>query len=167
MPAYDNVFDVSSTGRSGGLGIFWNNEIKLDLLPYSQYHIHAVVHPPNAEPWRFTCVYREARVSDRHKMRDMLKFIKSYSPLPWMLIGDFNEVLHREEHMGVNDRSNSQIKAFRDMVNTCELMDLGYTGTPSTFDNKVAGGLSAECGWTELSPRRPSVSASLWLIFNI
>jgi hypothetical protein len=25
----------------------------------------------------------------------------------WMLIEDFNEVLHREEHMGVNDRSNS------------------------------------------------------------
>ena len=32
---YDNVFAVSSTGRSGGLAIFWNNEIKIDLLPYS------------------------------------------------------------------------------------------------------------------------------------
>jgi hypothetical protein len=32
---YDNVFVVSSTCHSGGLGIFSNNEIKLDLLPYS------------------------------------------------------------------------------------------------------------------------------------
>jgi hypothetical protein len=32
---YDNVFVVSSTCHSGGLGIFSNNEIKLDLLCYS------------------------------------------------------------------------------------------------------------------------------------
>jgi exonuclease III len=54
---YDNVFDVSSIGRSGGLVIFWNNEIKIDLLPYSQYHIDDVVHSLSAYPWRLTCVY--------------------------------------------------------------------------------------------------------------
>jgi hypothetical protein len=26
------------------------------------------------------------------------------------------------------------------MADTCELMDLGYTGTPWTFEKKVAGG---------------------------
>jgi hypothetical protein len=30
---FDNSFVVSSNGRSGGLGIFWNNDIKVDLLP--------------------------------------------------------------------------------------------------------------------------------------
>ena len=43
---YDNVFAVSSTGRSGGLAIFWNSEINIDLLPYSQYHIDVIVSPP-------------------------------------------------------------------------------------------------------------------------
>jgi len=32
---FDNSFAISSSGRSGGLGIFWNNEIKLEFLPYS------------------------------------------------------------------------------------------------------------------------------------
>jgi hypothetical protein len=32
---FDNTFVVNSTCRSGGLGIFWNTEIRLDLLPYS------------------------------------------------------------------------------------------------------------------------------------
>jgi exonuclease III len=137
---YDNAFAVSSTGRSGGLGIFWNNDIKVDCLPYSQYHIDAVVHTPLEEPWRLTCVYGEACVSERHKTWDMLKFIKAYSPLPWLCIGDFNEVLHREEHVGVNDRSNTQIQAFRETVGVCELMDLGYIGTPWTFEKKVVGG---------------------------
>jgi hypothetical protein len=70
----------------------------------------------------------------------MLKFIKASSPLPWLCIGDFNEVLLREEHMGVNERSNAQIQAFRDTVDICELMDLGYMGTSWTFEKKVAGG---------------------------
>jgi hypothetical protein len=42
--------------------------------------------------------------------------------------------------MGVNDCSNTKIQAFRDTVDVCELMDLGYTGTSWTFENKVAGG---------------------------
>jgi hypothetical protein len=79
---YDNAFDVSSQGRSGGIGIFWNNEIKIDVLPYSQYHIDAVVTLNDMDPWRLTCVYGEAKAYDRHKTWDMLKFIKASSPLP-------------------------------------------------------------------------------------
>jgi hypothetical protein len=91
----------------------------------------------------------------------MLKFIKSSSPVPWMCIGDFNEVLLREEHMGVNERSNTQIQAFRDTVDICELMDLGYTGTAWTFEKKVAGGTYcrvrldralASASWSERFP---------------
>ena len=36
---FDNSFAVSSSGRSGGLGIFWNNNTSVTLLPYSEYHI--------------------------------------------------------------------------------------------------------------------------------
>jgi hypothetical protein len=32
---YGNAFDVSSNSRSGSLGIFWNNNISVSLLPYS------------------------------------------------------------------------------------------------------------------------------------
>jgi endonuclease/exonuclease/phosphatase family metal-dependent hydrolase len=70
----------------------------------------------------------------------MLKFIKASSPLPWLCVGDYNEVLHREEHMGVSERSNAQIQAFRETVDMCELLDLGFTGTAWTFEKKVSGG---------------------------
>ena len=32
---FDNSFAVSSLGRSGGLGLFWNNNINIQLLSYS------------------------------------------------------------------------------------------------------------------------------------
>jgi hypothetical protein len=69
----------------------------------------------------------------------MLKFIKASSPLPWLCIGDFNEVLLQEEHVGVNERSNTQIQVFRETVDICGLMDLGYTSTTWTFEKKVTG----------------------------
>jgi hypothetical protein len=65
---------------------------------------------------------------------------QSIIPSSWLCIGDFNEVPHREEHMGVNEQSNSQIHAFQDTVDVCELMDLGYTGTAWTFEKKISGG---------------------------
>jgi hypothetical protein len=36
----------------------------------------------------------------------MLKIIKSSSDLQWMSIGDFNELLHKEEHVSVKERHN-------------------------------------------------------------
>ena len=137
---YDRAFAVSSSGRSGGLGIFWNNEINVETLPYSQYHIDAIITEQGCEPWRLTCVYGEATTHLRFKTWDMLKYIKSTSALPWVCMGDFNEVLHRSEHVGVRERSHAQIAGFRDMVDVCGIRDLGYEGRRWTFEKRVAGG---------------------------
>lgn len=40
---FDKCFAISSSGRSGSIAVFWNNEIKLEVLPYSQYHLDLVV----------------------------------------------------------------------------------------------------------------------------
>jgi exonuclease III len=73
-------FAVSSSGRSGGLAIFWNNGINIEILPYSQYHIDVIVSSSFVEPWRLTCVYGEAQVSERHKTWDLLKYLRTLYP---------------------------------------------------------------------------------------
>ena len=123
---FDNSFAVSSSGRSGGLGIFWNNDIKIEILPYSQYHIDAIVTEEGSEPWRLTCVYGEAQTSERFKTWNLLKHIKSSNALPWVCIGEFNEVLHRSEHEGVQEHSYAQIEGFREMVDVCGLHDFEF-----------------------------------------
>jgi exonuclease III len=40
---YDNTFVVSSSGRNGGLGIFWNNNTRVEILLYSRYHIDSII----------------------------------------------------------------------------------------------------------------------------
>ena len=47
---YDKSFAVSSSGRSGGLGMFWNNNIKVEILPYSQYHLDTIITEGDADP---------------------------------------------------------------------------------------------------------------------
>jgi hypothetical protein len=70
----------------------------------------------------------------------MLKFIKSSSPLPWVCIGDFNEVLHRSEYVGVQERSAAHVAAFQEMVDVCGLTDICFSGQCWTFEKKASGG---------------------------
>jgi hypothetical protein len=90
----------------------------------------------------------------------LLKFIKSSSDLPWVCIGDFNEVSHQSEHNGVQERSNAQMAGFREMVDVCGLLNLGFEGCSCTFEKKVAGGPIARLDLIVLLPCRIGVLAS-------
>lgn len=79
-------------------------------------------------------------MNERYKTWNMLRGIVGVSNLPWVAMGDFNEVIHAHEHDGVGQRSQAQMDAFRDTLDICGLSDLGYTGINWTFEKKVAGG---------------------------
>jgi hypothetical protein len=76
---WSNVFllAVSRSGHSGSLGFFWNSNTRVELLPYSQYHIDTIITESGCEPWRLACVYGEAHVAEHHKTWEMLKFIEA------------------------------------------------------------------------------------------
>jgi hypothetical protein len=60
-----------------------------------------------------------------------------------MCIGDFNEVLHQHGHEGVADRSLAQMECFREMIDVCQFVDLGYEGNWWTSKKRVMGAPSA------------------------
>lgn len=47
--------------------------------------------------------------------------------LPWTLMGDFNEVLYEDEKLGGNTISQRRVRAIQDCMNTCQMMDLGFS----------------------------------------
>ena len=53
----------------------------------------------------------------------------------WLLIGDFNEAMWSYEHFSACQRSKRQMAAFRDVLADCGLTDLGFVGSPFTYDN--------------------------------
>jgi hypothetical protein len=94
---FDHSYGVGSTGRSGGLCLYWKNPLNLRLRNFSKYHIDMVVEEPGKEEWRLTLWYGDANRNLRFQTWDMMRFLKADCDLPWACIGDFNEVLRREE----------------------------------------------------------------------
>ena len=65
--------------------------------------------------------------------------LRSQREGPWLVCGDFNEVLNQEEHAGSAPRSESQMELFRECLDDCGLVDLGFSGPMYTWSNKQAG----------------------------
>jgi hypothetical protein len=131
---------VNSEGLSGGLALFWHESWFVDIKAMNKNYIDAYVRvSQNAPLWRLTCVYGEPRVENRHSFWEALQNLCMESDLPWLIFGDFNECLWPEEHFSGTPRPVRQMEDFRDALNICHLHDLGFSGTPYTYDNKRKG----------------------------
>lgn len=73
-----------------------------------------------------------------HKWRTwaLLKELGSCPKMPWLIVGDFNEVLFEAKKRGGNMCDMGSILGFRDAVDVCGLKDLGYSGYVSTWSNR-------------------------------
>lgn len=56
--------------------------------------------------------------------------------MPWVCIGDFNEITRLGEKTGGSIRVESQMQKFRECLDFCGLKDLGFTGLPFTWCNR-------------------------------
>lgn len=131
---------VSSEGMSGGLALYWDESVSVDVKDINKRYIDAYVQLSPEEPqWHVTFVYGEPRVENRHRMWSLLRTIHQSSSLPWAVIGDFNETMWQFEHFSRTPRGEPQMQDFRDVLQDCELHDLGFKGVPHTYDNKREG----------------------------
>ncbi|GLT95486.1 hypothetical protein SLE2022_131660 [Rubroshorea leprosula] len=55
--------------------------------------------------------------------------------MPWMLIGDFNDVIEQSEKFGGNPVCQARIRAYLDCMNICRMIDLGFIGNRFTWAN--------------------------------
>ena len=136
---FQNAFGVSSVGLSGGLVLLWKNNVTVDLKSYSKFHIDVWVTMENGRQWRFTGFYGEPVRARRKESWRLLRFLRNQTDLPWLCVGDFNEVLHEDEQMGGNDREEWCMEGFREAVDYCSFSDLGFRGLPYTWDNRREG----------------------------
>ena len=56
--------------------------------------------------------------------------------LPWVLLGDFNEMISNDEKLGELLVNRTRISTFRNCMDNCGLMDLGFHGPRFTWTNK-------------------------------
>ena len=97
----DNVHIVSRHNTGGGLALFWSRDINLHVLDATPTYIDAVVNPGVDDAWRFTGFYRNLITANREHSWALIKHLSLKMDLPWICVGDFNEIVRAEEKLGV------------------------------------------------------------------
>ncbi|MCI07925.1 RNA-directed DNA polymerase (Reverse transcriptase), partial [Trifolium medium] len=92
-----------------------------------------------SDKWLCSAVYASPVATMRPFLWEFLDYISKTVSLPWLAIGDFNDILlPREQKGGVF--SNSKADLFASNVDKCGLIDLGSFGTKFTWQGKCRGG---------------------------
>lgn len=81
----------------------------------------------------------------RHRSWELLRLLPGQSELPWVIGGDFNEILSNEEKAGGVPRSDSLIEMFRLALMECSLTDLGFVGQKFTWSNNRSAPDTVRC----------------------
>ena len=128
---------VGSNGSKGGLALLWRKEVRVDIQTFGPWHIDAEVGGVNGTgTWRFTGFYGQPDTSRREETWRILERLGNSNHLPWLCMGDFNEIVSDSEKLGGNLRSPKQMERFWDAINRCRFRDLGCVGPCFTW-NKI------------------------------
>ena len=126
------MFLIPRRNLSGGLALFWMNDLNLYIRTFSPYHIDAVVNPRIDDAWRFTEFYGAPEIFNREDSWSLRRHLSSQFVLPWFCIGNFNEITRLDEKSGGTLRSDKQMQVFRDCLDFCIFKNIGFTRLPFT-----------------------------------
>jgi hypothetical protein len=128
---FDKSIIFESDGQSGGLLMLWRNNVKIIGRAATKNYIDVIIEDDIT--WRFTGFYGEPSWGQKHISWEALRTLHGQVALPWLVLGDFNEILFNYEKEGGRPRSQLAMKAFHDALNDCELEDMGYVGDLFTW----------------------------------
>ncbi|KAL0920848.1 hypothetical protein M5K25_007863 [Dendrobium thyrsiflorum] len=120
---------------SNKIWIFWTKNVTLNILNdfpqvinISLSYFNVLV---NASLVYAACVKNERRV-----LFSQLSDFASSCNNPWVVVGDFNTVLHASERKGGVFPKLSSMEEFGNMIMDCSLLDIGFIGSNFTWNNK-------------------------------
>lgn len=125
-----------STRASGGLLLFWQRPLAIQLRDKDKNFIDVTVGDGTDEVWRFTWFYGEPKWEDKHLSWSCLRDLHQRIKLPWLIAGDFNEILYSHEKEGGAPRPMHMMQNFRDALVDCELEDMGCSGDLYTWGRR-------------------------------
>lgn len=137
---FSNCLSINPTGRSGGLAIMWSDDITLDVVNYSSFHIHTYISDlVLGEDCFLAGFYSQPIVASRRESWNLLSRIGEDISKPQCVLGDFNEITSQDEKLGVCLRPYGQIEAFQLALETSSLYDLSWSNQKFTWSKKHHG----------------------------
>ncbi|XP_019150943.1 PREDICTED: uncharacterized protein LOC109147742 [Ipomoea nil] len=131
---FANLFCVDADGHSGGLAMLWTSMVQLQVTGYSSNHIDTTISlDVDAPMWHFTGYYGFSDTGRRREAWQMLRRLAGESLLPWVIMGDYNDLLHQSDKRGRAPHPPWQINGFRDAVADCGLLEMPFDGVQFTW----------------------------------
>ncbi|KAA3476871.1 reverse transcriptase [Gossypium australe] len=109
---FTNGIEMEAEGSRGGLCLAWKGDIDVSVKSF----------------------YGSPYLKDRNSAWDLLRRLSQGNLQPWLVAGDFNEILFGFEKNGGGQRDQRGMDAFRDTLEDCQLMDIGYSGSWYTWE---------------------------------
>ncbi|KAA3481457.1 reverse transcriptase [Gossypium australe] len=106
-----NGIDVGVEGSRGGLCVAWRENFK-----------------------RFTGFYGSPYASDLNASWNLLRTLGREQRYLWLVSGNFNEIMYSFEKSGGQPREERKMAAFREVLDECQLLDMGFQGTWFTWE---------------------------------
>ena len=135
---FDGALHADTVGYSGGIWVLWNSdEVEVTQLAKTEQEIHVEVKVrPSNLSWVLSSIYASPRLEERKLLWKNLSSVALLHRLPWLMMGDFNELLSCNDKLGGNPLNPRRVQMFKDCLDSCGMVDLGFHGPKFTWVNK-------------------------------
>ncbi|XP_028089100.1 uncharacterized protein LOC114289558 [Camellia sinensis] len=134
---FSNVHISDPIGFAGGIWLLWNDlEIACEVLLTTEQEIHAWIKvPSNPSPWLLSAIYASPHYNHRCILWDNLMLLSATHSSPWLMLGDFNEILTSADKFGGRALQPHRARRFQECIDECGMIDLGFAGPRFTWTN--------------------------------
>ncbi|KAG2303409.1 hypothetical protein Bca52824_032060 [Brassica carinata] len=156
---FSGYFSVPPVGSSGGLSLLWRDTVTVDVLKDSPNIIDAEIKFKGTSSF-VSFIYGAPAVGNRSAFWNSVSQMARDEDTPWLLTGDFNEILNNQEKEGGPERWEGSFTAFRSFVSHNGLWDLKHSGNHLSwrgsrhthFIRSRLDRAMSNCGWAEAFP---------------
>ena len=134
---FNSYETVEPVGYTGGILILWNEGLhSFTPITKEPRAIHGIIQVSNENPFFISALYANTKFKGRSEMWENLCETSKSVSLPWLVVGDFNEIAYAHEKIGGNKPKDYKMRLYREKMDDCNLSDLGYIGSKFTWFNK-------------------------------
>lgn len=140
----------------------WKRNIEVVVTDASSNNIDVIFLKDGNHHWRMTCYYGFPERTRRREAWEFIQLLANKSNLPWLIIGDFNDMLTAADKKGRHDHPTFLLDGFRRTIEDCALVELDLEGGNYTWEKS-----RGTENWVRERLDRAFASNARWHIFPL
>nr|XP_016499173.1 PREDICTED: uncharacterized protein LOC107817811 [Nicotiana tabacum] len=128
--------ETACANINGQIWFFFDAVVEWELVEDTEQQVTIrVFHHDLGQHMLMTFIYAKCSAVERLGLWDHLYYLESDMKFPWLVGGDFNVIFHEDEKIGGLPVHPPEYKDFAFFVNSCDLFEQGYKGSPFAWWN--------------------------------